>query len=38
MSGEEYKKRINKMLGQFHDEELLRRIYLMIVAIIKGRP
>lgn len=36
MGVEEYKKLIIEMLDQIADEKALRRIYLIIVAIVKG--
>ena len=36
MGVEEYKKSIIEILDQIADEKVLRRIYLMIVVIVKG--
>ena len=36
MSGVDYKRKIEQLLDQLQDEALLRRIYLMILTMIRG--
>jgi hypothetical protein len=36
MGGEDYKRAIKKLLDHLQDEALLRRIYLMILAMMGG--